>query len=76
MEPNKYKSQTELNTNNHYVNDPTDMLIIAEEQKPFISNQLPSSNQPDKETERQLKFAEFLRTEKLKKYKRAPRVFG
>ena len=52
------------------------MLIIAEDQKPFMSNQLPSSNQPDKETERQLKFAEFLRTEKLKKYKRAPRVFG
>ena len=30
----------------------------------------------DGQDSRQEKFAEFLRTEKLKKYKRVPRVFG
>ena len=43
---------------------------------PRKSSALPSTQPYDKETDRQTKFAEFLRTEKLKKYKRAPRVFG
>ena len=40
------------------------------------SSALPNAQPVDKESERQAKFAEFLRSEKLKKYKRAPRVFG
>ena len=34
------------------------------------------NNDEKKQDTRQEKFAEFLRTEKLKKYKRVPRVYG
>ena len=49
---------------------PAKQKLIAEEQVHLLNSKA------GEQSTRQEKFAEFLRTEKLKKYKRVPRVYG
>ena len=49
---------------------PEKKKLIAEEQVHLLNSK------SGEQSTRQEKFAEFLRTEKLKKYKRVPRVYG
>ena len=49
---------------------PEKKKLIAEEQVQLLNSK------SGEQSTRQEKFAEFLRTEKLKKYKRVPRVYG
>ena len=50
---------------------PAKQKLISDEQVQLLHNKV-----GNEQSTRQEKFAEFLRTEKLKKYKRVPRVYG